>query len=398
LQKKLTQAYVTSVQPGKQLFKVRDTTLQGLVLHVAPSGNKTWYIDYYRPESRERTDYKLGRAELFTVAEARDFTRTFLASVHLGKDPGRRKKPPEPKEQTKTLSFFLENHYIPWFLDNHKRNRYDIEILRREFFFLGDTPIEQITISEVEQWRTAKKRRGIKSSSLNRQLAALKAALNWAERGEYIKSNPLKKLGMLDEKDSPPRIRYLSPDERTRLMAALDARESRIREESGVYNMPFADYLKPMILIALNTGIRKGTLFALEWQDIDFNIRTLTLRAEIEKSGRDNHIPLNTTAFQTFQAWRAQTSDLCSHLVFPSTKTGKTFVKCDYFWKMVLEDAGITNFRWHDMRHDFASQLVIHGVDLNIVRELMGHSNMIMTLRYAHLAPETKMKAVEMLN
>jgi site-specific recombinase XerD len=66
-------------------------------------------------------------------------------------------------------------------------------------------------------------------------------------------------------------------------------------------------------------------------------------------------------------------------------------------WTNLLKEAGIENFRWHDMRHDFASQLVMKGVDLNTVRELMGHADMKMTMRYAHLALSSKLRAVEVL-
>ena len=70
---------------------------------------------------------------------------------------------------------------------------------------------------------------------------------------------------------------------------------------------------------------------------------------------------------------------------------------CKSAWVKLLQDAGIKNFRWHDMRHDFASQLIMRGVDLNTVRELMGHADMKMTLRYAHLAPQVKRAAVAFL-
>jgi len=85
-------------------------------------------------------------------------------------------------------------------------------------------------------------------------------------------------------------------------------------------------------------------------------------------------------------------------LVFPSPKTGKKLDNCQSSWEAILKRAGIENFRWHDMRHDFASQLVMRGVDLNTVRELLGHADLKMTLRYAHLAPENKLQAVKVLD
>jgi integrase len=106
---------------------------------------------------------------------------------------------------------------------------------------------------------------------------------------------------------------------------------------------------------------------------------------------------MNDFVIETLNAWRKQTGGKDSDLVFPSPKTGKIMDNCNRAWKKLLKGAGIESFRWHDMRHDFASQLVMKGADLNTVRELMGHSDMKMTLRYAHLAPKVRRAAVALL-
>jgi integrase len=104
------------------------------------------------------------------------------------------------------------------------------------------------------------------------------------------------------------------------------------------------------------------------------------------------HIPMNETLTHTLTKWKEQTRGDGEKLVFPSPKSGEVMDNCKSAWAKLLKDAGITNFRWHDMRHDFASHLVMNGVDLNTVREFMGHADLKMTLRYAHLAPAVKMK------
>jgi site-specific recombinase XerD len=108
---------------------------------------------------------------------------------------------------------------------------------------------------------------------------------------------------------------------------------------------------------------------------------------------------MNKTSFDTLSHWRNQSERTSpGSLIFPSPKTGKKMGDCRSSWENIMKMAKIENFRWHDMRHDFASQLVMRGVDLNTVRELLGHADLKMTLRYAHLAPNVKMKAVEMLD
>jgi site-specific recombinase XerD len=105
---------------------------------------------------------------------------------------------------------------------------------------------------------------------------------------------------------------------------------------------------------------------------------------------------LNNEALTTFTLWHQQ-CEIKSGLVFPN-KSGKRFNDIKKSWATILRDASIENFRWHDMRHHFASRLVMAGVDLNTTRELLGHADIKMTLRYAHLAPEHKAQAVARLD
>jgi len=141
-------------------------------------------------------------------------------------------------------------------------------------------------------------------------------------------------------------------------------------------------------------------LFALKWGDIDFAAKIINLRASTTKAGKTLRLPMNQTVIDTLTIWRQQSADTTpDSLVFPSPKSkGTLMVSTKRSWETILKAAQIENFRFHDLRHDFASQLVMQGADLNVVRELLGHVDMKMTLRYAHLAPESKLRAVELLD
>jgi len=195
------------------------------------------------------------------------------------------------------------------------------------------------------------------------------------------------------------------------LREALSIREDRIREARRSHNiwlkerghelMPeipankFADHLQPMVLLSVNTGLRHGEVFALQWENISFSKATLTVVGSTAKSGKTRHVPLNQEALAIMKQWRPSLD--AAGLVFPAKDGENQFNNVRKAFLGMLEIAKITSFRWHDMRHHFASKLVMASVDLNTVRELLGHANLDMTLRYAHLAPEHKKQAVERL-
>ena len=122
----------------------------------------------------------------------------------------------------------------------------------------------------------------------------------------------------------------------------------------------------------------------------------MTVLAETAKSGKTRHIPLNRIAYETFSTWFLE-NEIESGLIFPS-ENGRPFNNINKSWRGITTLARIEKTRFHDLRHDFASRLVMRGVDLNTVRELLGHSDISMTLRYAHLAPKVKADAVSLLD
>ena len=162
----------------------------------------------------------------------------------------------------------------------------------------------------------------------------------------------------------------------------------------------YTDHLTPIVLLALNTGLRRGELLSLRWADIDRVARVLNVRGEGTKSGDSRAVPLNREALETLTVWSddagSKDDTPSAGLIFPGDD-GEEMGTLKTGFTAILRDAKIVGFRFHDLRHSFASKLVQAGVDLNTVRELLGHADLKMTLRYAHLAPEHKAAAVAKL-
>ena len=233
----------------------------------------------------------------------------------------------------------------------------------------------------------------------------LSKAVEW----DILKSHPLAKLKPF--KTDNGIVRYLTSEEEERLRKALIARDNQIklarcngnvwRQERGYELYPnlgaqaFADHLHPIVILAINTGLRRGEIFQLKSSDVNFDSEILTVKAANSKSGKARHVPLNRQAYSVLYHWRQQQKN-GNYLVFPS-KNSLAFSHIKRSWASLLSSAEIENFRFHDLRHHFASKLVMAGVDLNTVRELLGHADIAMTLRYAHLAPEHKANAVKKL-
>jgi len=204
--------------------------------------------------------------------------------------------------------------------------------------------------------------------------------------------------------DRRGKVRFLDEDEESRLRTALRVRDELMRKSREAANVrhlkrgepllpllkKFGDHLTPAVLLSINTGLRRGELFKLQWSSVDFDRGLVTVEGHNAKSRQTRHVPLNDEAMSLLRSWREQRSD--GQRVFAVATNYQNG------WKALLKRAGITNFRWHDMRHHFASRLVQRGVPLNTVRDLLGHSTVQMSLRYSHLAPDQRREAVAKLN
>ena len=151
----------------------------------------------------------------------------------------------------------------------------------------------------------------------------------------------------------------------------------------------FGDHLTPAVLRSMNTGLRRGEVVKSRWGSVDFNRRLLTVEGRNAKNRQTRHVPLNDQAVCVLRNWREQAGTGARIFDVVGFQTA---------WETVLKRARISNFRWHDLRHHFASRLVQNGVPLNTVRDLLGQGSVGMSLRYVHLAPDQRREAVAKLN
>jgi len=332
-----------------------------------------WYIDFYANGKRVREkvtydgipDHKVTKRMADRALEKRK------AQIIEGKFklPNQRIK--------KTLFVDLAKEYLIYSRANKKsyvRDEQSIKNLSKSFS--GKT-LNQISPFDIERYKIERKKvvsnRGnqIKESTINRELSCLKNMFNKAINWEMAENNPVNKVKLFKEKPEP--IRPISDDEFNALY-----KEANIN-------------LKPILIIAINTGLRLREILNLKWNDIEFNHRYLNVREA--KNNELRNIPLNDAVFETIKKIRMHTNP---EYVFCKTN-GNPIKSIKTAFENAKRRSGV-KCRFHDLRHTFASRLVMGGVDLVTTQQLLGHKSLAMTLRYSHPTPEHKKSAVNLLN
>ena len=234
---------------------------------------------------------------------------------------------------------------------------------------LGNTSLADITPDNISRLQDRLIKSGLQSSSANRYIAALSSAFTMAVKEfGWAESNPCSSVRKLAE--SRGRTRFLTNDERTRLLGTCD--------ESGFPEL----YI--IVVLALSTGARKSELRWLYWDDVDLQQGILLFRET--KNGTMRSVPLVGLGLELLRDW-SKIRRVNTELVFPG-KNSQTPILFERSWRTVLNDAEIKDFRFHDLRHSAASYLVMNGVHLRTVAEIMGHKTLSMVQRYSHLSPE----------
>jgi site-specific recombinase XerD len=385
----ITNELIDTLEIKPKRYEIRDTRRPGLILRVNPSGKLMYICEFGRGKK-----INIGNTKNISLSDARTIAKEHLADATKGIDP----RGDKIAKGMPTFKEFIENTYAEWRIAHRKSGKSDIARLKSNFLELFENQkLSDLQSLTLEKWRAKRINDNIHPETINRDINILKAALSKAVEWQLIKMHPFAKIKAMTF-DRSPKIRYLEKAELARLHAALEYRRNN-REMFNIGDLSddedsdlSTDYLEPMVIVSLNTGARRGELFDLTWDQVDLSKRTIAL---LGKSQSTHYVPLNEEAHQALKSWSVKAPDHARVFCRPN---GQRIVTVRRAWQTLLRYAEIENFRWHDMRHHFASWLVMSGVDLNTVRELLGHSDIKMTLRYAHLAPEHKAAAVAKLS
>jgi integrase len=317
----------------------------------------TYYADFYvgKGANRKRVREAVGTSK----REA----ETYLGKVRALKRENRFFD--VKKEYNHTFDDLLER-YKETFKEQkyYKDKQYYFPPLKS--YFSGRL-LAEITPYELEKFRNKRKATPVKTSTerrersvadVNRILSTLRHMFSKAVEWEMIERSPFTKIKNLFYKENNMRLRFLSEHEERRL----------VRNCTG--------HLKPIVITALNTGMRRSEILSLQWKQV----RNGFIYLHRTKTDEARQVPINETLARLFQS-------LPRHI----TSDYKSF-------KTAVKRSGIQDFRFHDLRHVFASKLASKGASLKALQELLGHKNIKMTMRYAHLADNVKKDVVRLLD
>ena len=331
-----------------------------------------WWIDYYTPDGRRRRK----------LYGTHDDAKTALAKIDLAKKDQSYTDPyasPKFKEFSET---YLKTVSI------HKKS-YDREtwFIKSLVAFFGESKLCKIERTKVLEYRVTRLKT-VSKATVNRELSVLRHMFNVAIDQNMVATNPARGgIGMKAFKEQG-RERYLEMSEIEALLTAIQARiVKNSSDKMRASARKSWQYLHTAVVMALHTGMRKGEILGLRWVNVNWERKTLLLLDT--KNGESRRLPIDSILLRELSEHRSRVKN--EELVFPSfDNNGKVVPMADVkgSFGRVLKDAVITNFRFHDLRHTFASHYMMKGGQLYALSNILGHKDLKMTQRYAKLSPE----------
>ncbi len=330
----------------------------------------TWVAEYTDRHGRRRRK-SLGRKGVLTKTMARRILQRIEQKIELG-----RWDMVEPS--VPTLREFSEEYLEYQRNVRQKRSwRKDEAHLRRWNNVFGERKLSDITAKDIDDYKL-KRSAEVKAATVNRELEVLRHLFYLAARWKKcLGTNPVSEAGLIPVHSYKERI--LTVEEEEALLASS------------------APHLKPIIITALNTGMRKGEILSLRWDDVDLENNVITVRQENSKSKKTRKVPVNSTLRRVLLRQRLKTGG--SEYVFLNPE-GKPYLRHDSLkrsFEGACSRAGIKGLRFHDLRHTAATRMVEAGANIVAVSKILGHADLKTTMRYAH--PDHSLKeAVEALS
>ncbi|HDZ25238.1 hypothetical protein LCGC14_1660050 [marine sediment metagenome] len=333
-------------------------------LRAYKSGRSCWTIDY-RDENGKRIQQALPHAQ---SREEAAFTLQKKVAEALDRKHGI-----ERRREKIGFSDFAKIFLEDYMMTVRRNFRPDVYRLNHLCSYFKETDLRSITPLTVERFRKERLKTGNSKSTCNRYMALMKRLFSVAIEEGYTEENPVQKVKLYSEKDTL-KERILTEQEERKLTETC------------------SDALRPIIAVALNTGMRKTEILNLQWNQVD--LKAWRIRVEKTKSGKVRFMPINDVLFHELRRLRNGQSPF----VFFNPETMKPYVDMKKGFKAACRRAGIEGIRFHDLRHTFASRLIANGADIEVVRELLGHHSITVTQRYIHSSDERKRAAVELLS
>ncbi|TET71857.1 MAG: helix-turn-helix domain-containing protein [Candidatus Aminicenantes bacterium] len=328
---------------------------------------RSWTMDFYD---------ETGRRIQKSIPDAQNKEQAIHAlQLEVGKTFDKAhgiEKPQEEKIGFRDFAKVYHDDYMQIVRRNFRPDVYRLQVLCGYF---KNVDLRAISRLDVERFRASRLKRGNTKSTVNRYLQLMGKMFNLAIEEGYLEENPARKVNNFNEKDSL-KERILTEKEEEKLLENC------------------SDTLKSIIAVALNTGMRRAEILNCTWDQID--LKAGMIRVERTKSGKVRHIPINDDLFK--QILKLKNKNGQSAFVFLNPATKKPFLDMKTPFKRACRISGIEGLRFHDLRHTFATRLVANGVDIETIKELLGHHSIAITQRYLHSSDDRKRKAVEILS